>query len=49
MTFLHRFNIRTVFDKARNTVAEVLPSTPRIEVAFCKRPVRALALRKIFK
>ena len=49
MACLHRLNIRTVFDKALNTVNEVLPNTPRIEVAFCRHPARALALRMIFK
>ena len=49
MTCLHRLNIRTVLDKALDTVAEVLPDTPRIEVDFCRHPARALALRMIFK
>ena len=33
ITSLNCLNIRTVFDKALNTVADVLPKTPRIEAA----------------
>ena len=33
MTILYYLNIRNVFDKAFNTIAEVLPDTPRMETA----------------
>ena len=49
ITSLHRLNIRTVFDEALNTVADVLPNTPRIEVAHSTRPARTLAMWMIFK
>ena len=47
-TSLHRLNIRTVFDEALNTVADVLPNKPRIEVARWRSHACALALRMIF-
>ena len=49
ITSLHRLNIRTVFDEALNTVADVLPNTPRIEVARWRRLACALAFRMDFK
>ena len=48
ITSLHRLNTRTVLDEALNTVADVLPNTPRIEVARWRSPARVLALRMIF-
>ena len=41
MKSFHRYTIRNVFDKALNTVADVLPNTPRIEVAPWTIPARA--------
>ena len=44
MTSLHCLNIRNVFDKALNTVADVLLSTPRIQVVCQRSPARAMGL-----
>ena len=48
ITSLNRLNTRTVIDEALNTVAHVLPNTPRIEVARWRSHARAMALRMIF-
>ena len=38
MTSLYRLNIRTIFDKAINTVADVLLNTLRIKLHAKKQP-----------
>ena len=48
MTLFHRLNIRTVVYKALKTVDDVLPNTPRIEVARWRSPSRSLAARFFF-
>ena len=42
----HRLNINTVFDKAFNSVADILPHNPRIEAARGVPP--QLTLRSVY-